>query len=72
MGALEAGFVFQFAFGGPVGTAPGCCVGFPKSGPAGFGCKKRKVHNNTGVGYGGAVTTRNGGTPVRTIRVELA
>ena len=41
---------------------------FPKSAPARFGCKQRKACNNTGVGYGGAVSTRSGGTPVRTVR----
>ena len=40
--------------------------------PARFGCKQRKACNNTGVGYGGAVSTRSGGTPVRTVRAELA
>ena len=47
-------------------------VSFPKSAPARFGCKQRKACNNTGVGYGGAVSTRSGGTPVRTVRAELA
>ena len=46
--------------------------GFPKSAPARFGCKQRKAHSNTGVGYGGAASTRSGGTPVRTVRAELA
>ena len=45
---------------------------FPKSASARFGCKQRKACNNTGVGYGGAVSTRSGGTPVRTVRAELA
>ena len=45
---------------------------FPKSAPARFGCKQRKACNNTGVGYGGAVSTRSGGTPMRTVRAELA
>ena len=44
---------------------------FPKSAPARFGCKQREAFNNTGVGYGGAVSTRSGGTPVRTVRAEL-
>ena len=44
----------------------------PKSAPVRFGCKQRKACNNTGVGYGGAVSTRSGGTPVRTVRAELA
>ena len=45
---------------------------FPKSAPARFGCKQRKACSKTGVGYGGAVSTRSGGTPVRTVRAELA
>ena len=45
---------------------------FPKSAPARFGCKQRKACNNTGVGYGGAISTRGGETPVRTVRAELA
>ena len=45
---------------------------FPKSAPARFGCKQRKACNNTSVGYGGAVSTRSGGTPVHTVRAELA
>ena len=59
-------------------TVPALCsvvipdAWFPKSAPARFGCKQRKACNNTGVGYGGAVSTRSGGTPVRTVRAELA
>ena len=45
---------------------------FPKSAPARFGCKQRRACNNTGVGYGVAVSTRSGGTPVCTVRAELA
>ena len=37
---------------------------FPKNAPARFGCKQRKACNNTGVGYGGAVSKCSGGTPV--------
>ena len=52
----------------------GCLVRqlFPKSAPVRFGCKQRKASNNTGVGYGGAVSARSGGTPVRTVRAQLA
>ena len=45
---------------------------FPKSAPARFGCMQRKACNNTGVGYSGAVSARSGGTPVRTVRAEIA
>ena len=45
---------------------------FPKSAPARFGCKQRSACNNIGAGYGGAVPTRSGGMPVRTVRAELA
>ena len=45
---------------------------FPKSAPARFGCKQREECKNTGVGYGGAVSMHSGGTPVRTVRGELA
>ena len=51
---------------------PAASGAFPKSAPARFGCKQRRAHNDTGVGYGGAVSTRSGGTPVRTARAELA
>ena len=60
----------EFLGGGMWHTGPG--PSFPKSAPARFGCKQRKACNNTGVGYGGAVSTRSGGTPVRTVRAELA
>ena len=52
----------------PKHHTPSCL--FPKSAPARFGCKQREACYNTGVGYGGAVSTRSGGTPVRTVRAE--
>ena len=45
---------------------------FPKSAPARFECKQRKARSNTGAAHGGAVSTRIGGMPVRTVRAELA
>ena len=47
-------------------------IQFPKSAPAHFECEQRKARNNTGVGYGGAVSMRSGRTPVRAVRAELA
>ena len=45
---------------------------FLESAPARFGCKQRKACNNTSAAYGGAISTRSGGTPVRKVRAELA